>query len=437
MYQMVKQRLLNKIVCLFFSIFIGALLYNAPINAAEYKINGIIDIRATATDSLDKSYLAAGQGKLGKDNGSQLSIAQAGAEMSVNWDNGISAHGIINAYANKGSDNEESMAIGFTEAYLKYRAVPNTAGYRLQVKTGIFYPEISIENNAYAWASRDTLNSSMLNTWLGEEVRVLGAEFKLTRLGRINNNNFDLSLSASLFANNDPAGALLSWHGWTMGSRQTLWTEKREIPWFPAREPGGDLAEQAAESDPFLEIDHRLGYHIRGEWLLHRKGAISAGYYDNKAIPYKVTRGQYGWGTSFYHLEMKWRLAKNVSLMTQYLSGKTLMQAADKHDVVNNDYATGFIALTYKWHAWLGNNKHKTTGRIERFLVTDNDKTIGDNNNENGHALTLNHSYRLTKHWFLSSEINLIDSHRPARIYENQEIDLIEKQLQLAVRYFF
>ena len=411
------------------------LLFKSNLMAAEFKIHGILDLRASITDSLDKSYLEAGQGKFATSNGKQLSIAQAGTELAIIWENGLSAHGVINAYLDPKTDNQN--VIGFTEAFLKYRTIPNTAGYRFQIKTGIFYPEISLENNAYAWASRDTLNSSMINTWLAEEIRVLGSEFKITRLGRINNNKFDLSLSSSLFVKNDPAGAMLSWHGWTMSSRQTLWTESREIPWFPARESDGDLAAQAASSDPFLELDNQLGYHIRAEWLLHNQGAISAGYYDNRATPYYAEDGQYGWGTEFFHLGLKWSLTKNLSIISQYLSGKTIMQSPDKQDVVNNDYASGFVAMTYKWREWLDNNKHKSTLRIEQFSVTDNDNTEGDNNEEDGKALTLNHTYRLTRNWFLSSEFNYIDSYRPARAYEDQSIDLIEKQFQLSARYFF
>jgi hypothetical protein len=212
-----------------FYIIICFLLLTIPSYAVEYQINGIVDIRATSTNSLT-SYLAGGQGKFGTSDGSQLSLSQAGAQLAINWDSGFSAHGIINAFHTGMGSYDNDSAVGFTEAYIKYRSLPNDSGYRLQSKAGIFYPEISLENNAYAWASKDTLNSSSLNTWIGEEVRVLGGEVKLTRLGKLTNNKFDLSLSMSLFTNNDPSGALLAWHGWTTSSRQTLWTEKRVFP---------------------------------------------------------------------------------------------------------------------------------------------------------------------------------------------------------------
>lgn len=404
--------------------------------AAEFSAHGIVDFRISQVNSLEKSYLDGGQGKFALGDGLQFSLAQAGTDLLVTWDNGLSAHGVINAYL-KGTGGSEDSTINFTEAYLKYRTLPNASGYRLQTKVGIFYPEISLENDAYAWASKDTLNFSTINTWIGEEIRVLGSEFKVTRLGRINQDAFDLSLSATIFINNDPAGALLAWHGWTTSNRQTLWTKKRQIPWFPALEDGGVLADQSRKSDPFLEVDHRAGYHVRGEWLLHRKGEFSVGYYDNRATPYKVVNGQYGWRTRFYHLGARWRFSKDTSLVAQYLSGDTLMQSHPGKDVVNNDYTSAFVALTYKWQRLIGNKKHKSTVRLEDFSVKDNDSTLGDDNNEDGQAITLNHSYRLTKHWFLSAEFNYINSNRPAREYTHQAIDLTEKQLQLASRYFF
>ena len=404
--------------------------------SVEYQLHGVVDFRATSTDSLT-SYLAGGQGKFGTSNGSQLSLSQAGAELAIKWDNGLSAHTIVNGYYTNMDSHDTDSALGLTEAYIKYRSLPNDFGYRWQTKVGIFYPEISLENNAYAWASKDTLNSSSLNTWIGEEIRVLGGEMKLTRLGKLTNNAYDLSLSASIFTNNDPAGALLAWHGWTTSSRQTLWTEKRDFPWFPARNPDGGLAGQAEQSDPFLELDHKAGYHVRVEWKLHRQGELSAGYYNNRAIPYKVVKGQYGWHTRFYHIGAKWRFSSEIVLMAQYLNGDTLMQSNPQKDVVNNSYANGFIALTYKWGSFILNKKHKSTVRLEHFSVDDNDNTWGDNNNEDGQSLTLNHSYRISKQWFLAAEFTYIDSHRSARYYTHQAIELVERQVQLAARYFF
>jgi len=191
-------------------------------STVETTFHGVLDFRATATDSLT-SYTDGGYGKFALDDGETLSLSQAGGELTFAWDNGISTHVVANAYK-----NNSDFQIGLTEAYLKYSGLPNASGYRWQSKLGIFYPRISLENNAYAWASKNTLNSSSMNTWIGEEIRVLGNEITLTRLGRINKDPFDLSVTVSAFVNNDPSGSLLSWHGWTISNKQTLWTDLKQ-----------------------------------------------------------------------------------------------------------------------------------------------------------------------------------------------------------------
>ena len=405
--------------------FVGLLLAVATAHSAEIKLHGVLDIRATSASTLD-SYVDGGYGKFTSHNGENVSLAQAGSELIIEWETGITANIVANAY----SDENETI-IGITEAFLKYRSLPNSSGYRWQTKTGIFYPEISLENNAYAWASRNTLNSSAINTWLGEEIRVLGSELALTRLGKFNDSDFDLTFAATAFVNNDPAGAMLSWHGWNIGNRQTLWTNSRVIPDFRARMPGYDLNAQAEKSDPFLELDDNWGFHVRSKIRFHRKGQLTLGYYDNKATPYMEENGQYGWRTRFTHVGFSWRLPNAYEFTAQYLTGDTLMQSPVRRDVVNNDYASGYVAVSKRI------KKHRVTLRLEEFSITDNDQTVGDNNNEYGKSATANYTYRYSKPWLLSVEYNWINSHRPARMYTNQAVNIVERQWQFSARYFF
>lgn len=393
--------------------------------AAEFKANGIVDLRLSSNQSA-QSYLSGGYGKFASNSTSVLSLPQVGGQFKVQWDNGLSANLVINGY----SENNELDA-GVTEAYFKYKSLPNDAGYRFENRTGIFYPKISLENEAFAWASINTLNSSTLNTWVGEETRLLGTEAKFTRLGRQNGDNFDLSFSTAIFTNNDPSGALLAWHGWTMSNRQTIWNQRRPFPAMPASKEGGMLAAQAKESNAFLEIDDRLGYQMQFDWKQHKRGKVSFGYYDNRAKPYIVVNGQYGWGTKFAYAGTHWRLAKGLDITAQFMQGSTLMQAPTRFDVVNNDFQSGFVSLTKRF------KQHKYTLRLEEFSVTDNDSTIGDNNNEYGKAATFNYTYRYSKPLFLSFEYNWIRSNRPSRTYLNLDENLTEQQLQLAARYFF
>lgn len=413
---------MNKSQLLSLSVFT---LLSTNVFGAQTHVKGVVDLRVSYLDSL-KSYADGGYGKFGLSDGAQLSLSQLGGEVVLAWDSGVSAHLVANAYAN--SDYSDG---GITEGFIKYKSLPNDQGYRWQNRSGAFYPKISLENNAIAWASKNTLNSSTINNWIGEEIRVLGTEFTLTRLGKFNNSNYDNSLSITAFVNNDPAGSLLAWHGWTVGNQQTLWTESKEIAPFPAHQPGNDLAAQAQNSDPFLEIDDRIGYHVAYQLKRHKKGQIGAGFYNNNGTPYIVENGQYSWRTRFAHIQAIWHFDKTTQISAQLLKGDTLMQHPHRVDAVNNDYRSGYIALTKRWQ------RHRLTGRIESFSVTDNDQTIGDNNNENGKSATLSYQYRLSKGWFLNAEYNVVDSKRSARKYAGSLESLIEHQWQFGARYFF
>ena len=394
-------------------------------NGIETKLKAVVDLRVNSSSTIE-SYLNENYGKFANSDGQSLTLSQLGIESQLFWTPKISSHIVLNVF-----QNDDNFVAGLTEGYFKYRSVVNESGNRWQTKVGIFYPEISIENNAIAWTSKYTLNSSMINTWIGEELRALGAETSVTKLGRFNKLPYDLSFSVAAFVNNDPAGSLLSWHGWTQSNRQTLWSESRPLPSFFALRPGNALAGQAKSSDPFLEIDSRVGFFAKAKIRFHQKGEFSFDIYDNNAAPYIVENGQYAWDTRFIHLSGRWLLPYGIQLTGQYLKGDTLMQSPDRVDMVNNDYTSAYITLSKR----IG--KHRMTSRFEEFSITDNDHTLGDNNNEYGKALTLNYTYRIAKPTFLAVEYNWINSDRMARMYLNLPQHIVERQWQLSLKYFY
>ncbi len=399
-------------------------LYSPLVMAAEHDISGIVDVRASYNDGLT-SYVDAGLGKFRFNPDGQLSLAQLGLSYKVEWDNDFSAHVVANGYWDGVENN-----LGITEAFLEYKGLPSQQGIRLSGRAGIMYPKISLENVATAWSSPYTLSYSTMNAWLGEEVRHLGARLTLDWLGKFRQSKHDFRFDAEVFVNNDTTGAMLSWHGWTLSSRQTLWQETLPITYLPARN-GGFLTAQAAESDPFLELDDRPGYHGVASWKLKGQGLIQAGYYHNDADTRVTIDGQYAWLTRFAHLGIKWRLPYRVELLAQYMKGDTLMNAPEGFAVVDNDYHSAYMMLSRRW------DTHRLSLRLEDFAVEDRDLTPGDNNNEDGQAYTLSYSYRMKKGWYLQLEYNRIDSARPARSYLGDPIDLVEQQWQFASRYFF
>ncbi|MDD8057675.1 MAG: hypothetical protein WBG74_06335 [Shewanella sp.] len=391
----------------------------------EHSIHGVVDIRVGYADTID-SYLDGGLGKLAANNGGQVALSQLGLSYHSQWGDAWSSRIVANAYVD-GINN----GIGLTEAMVRYRDIPSESGIRLDVEFGLMYPKISLENVATTWASPYSLSYSTMNSWLAEEVRHIGLSTTVESLGKYRQSAHDFSLTAEAFMYNDTTGAMLSWHGWTQSSRQTLLQETLPITAIPAMQPGGMLDEQAANSDPFKELDDRIGAHVVAKWTWRNNGSVQAGYYDNNADTLIVKQGQYAWLTQFGHIGAKWRLPMGINLISQYMQGSTIMTNTDGWPVVDNDFHSGYIMLSKRW------SQHRVSLRVEDFSVTDNDDTPEDDNNEDGQSMTLAYQYQLDRPWFIQLEYNVIDSTRPARRYLNLPIDLIEQQWQLSSRYFF
>jgi len=394
--------------------------------AYEQSLKGLIDIRAVHVNGDNKvgSYLSGDYGKFRYGQGAGIALSQLAIQYKYELNNQISTTIIANAFA-----DENQTDIGVTEGYLSYRGLPSSNGWRAKTKLGLFYPQISLENKATAWSTPYTLTSSSLNNWVGEEFRHSGAAITIEKLGKFSKSKHDFSLELAVFQNNDTAGAMLAWHGWAIGSRQSLLQEKLVVQPFNART--GDLKDQAALSDPFIELDNRWGTHLIAQWRWQHKLKANIGYYDNNADTTVVKNGQYAWSTKFSHLGFKYKLNKQLELTGQYMRGTTFMQSPYGDKVVDNDFHSAFLMLRKYWQS------HHLAVRVEEFSVDDNDTTVGDNNKEYGKALTLSYRYKLSRSSFIHSEYNWLDSTRPSRSYVSLPIELTEQQFQIAYRYYF
>lgn len=387
--------------------------------AAESSFHGLADLRLRAADTVP-GYLEGGYGKFAVDDGHEASLAHAALAWRGRFGGGFGAHAVANYYPDRGD------RFGISEAYLSYRSLPSSEGLRLDARAGLLYPKGSMENVLTAWTSPYTLDYSTLNTWLAEEVRHQGVEATVTRLGKFHGDAWDLSLGLALLRANDPTGAMVAWHGWVSGSRQSLWNEKLPLP-------NSEIGFVPQASDPFLELDDRIGYHATAQWEWHGRARVLAGYYDNRADPEVVNADlQWSWTTRYSHVGVKWRLTPDTELIGQYLRGGTLMRSARTGtDLVNNDFHSAYLMLSHQ------RGPHRLTGRIEEFSVDDRDGMAVDDNNEYGRGVTLGYGYRLSRHWFLQGEYTWLQSDRPSRRQHGLPVALGERQAQLALRYFF
>jgi hypothetical protein len=409
-----------------------ALLASKPSRALEIELDGLLELSISSIESdintgtlAGQSHLNGGYGKFASQDTS-IQVSHIAFSLNFDWDSNFSARFISDGYL-----GSEKDGIGITEAYLKYRSLPNTLGFQTRSKLGIFYPKISLENIAVGWSTPFTLTPSTQNSWLGQEVRHFGWEFEVASLGKFHDSKFDHSISATLFTHNDSNGALLAWQGWTQTSRQTLWTESIALPNPQIREQGEILQEQASQSSPFTEMDDRLGHHVTLKSKWNRRIELSVGTFDNNAKPYVLSKGNYGWHTKFEHLGAKIATKDGLRLIAQYMKGTTLMQSKARQNIVYNDFDNWFLLLSKKI-----DNQHRFTLRYERFSVGDMDYTENDDNAESGNAITLAYINQLSSNYFLLLELNHIESTRASRLYDGGMLDNKEMQINLGIRYY-
>jgi len=247
--------------------------------------------------------------------------------------------------------DDASAGLGVTEAVIDWRPIPHSQNQQ-QVRFGAFYPSFSLENGDRGWESPFTYSYSAINTWLGEEVRPIGAEWSLRRRFEGFRSNHEIKAFAAGFYGNDPAGTLLFWRGWSLHDRQSRLNDDLKIPPRPFTAAPQDLA-------PFREIDDRPGVYGGVEWRYARRALLQVAHYDNRADPFSFSDGQWGWGTDFTHLAVQVSLPADLGLIVQHMAGTTEWLTAALPDGtrmpisehVRDEFESSYVMLTRRFGA--------------------------------------------------------------------------------------
>ena len=228
-------------------------LFASTLAHAEFEFD--LDLRLVDSDGRP-SFMDGGLGKLrfdASDDGLQLGRAR----LAYRGAPGGAWHVVLDVSAWGAAENN---LVDVTEAYAQWRPVPQSP-LRSQVKVGAFYAPLSLEHRARGWTNPYTISSSALNTWVGEELRTIGAAYSLDWMGLANGQSFDAGLELAVFGWNDPAGVIIATRGWALHDRQTsLWGRVGTVSLV-----GGP------QRVIFHEIDHRPGFHVSGH-LRHESG---------------------------------------------------------------------------------------------------------------------------------------------------------------------
>jgi hypothetical protein len=390
------------------TVLLLALLLSAPAVAEDgfrLRVGGFVDLRAARTDGTT-GWLDGGLGKLrwgGEDGESRTVIALAQSSVVLNARFGEELRAFAQVNVDTGSYPTSGLAgLDLVEGWVSYRPrFSNVVGARL--KAGHFFPPVSLENDGIAWSPTRTLTASALNSWVGEEVRVTGAEASLELFLPTS----DLSFTGAVFGGNDPCGSLLAWRGWAMGDRQSGLSDRLPLAALPTFEQDGVFPAQDPWVAPFREVDGRAGWYAAASYVLPERLEVRALLYDNRGDPLAIEDGQYAWKTRFTGAGAKLHLGRGVELLGQLLDGWTVM---GPEEAVDAYYRSWFLLAS------AARGPHRLTVRYDEFRVRDEDRyRVEDPNDEEGEAWTAAWAVQLDGRTTVLLELLSVDATRPAR----------------------
>ncbi len=388
---------------------------------------GLIDLRALAASG-QPSYLDGGFGRArygGTSSGGtkgQLSLADAALvwKPQLTW--------AVGAVVDVEHQDGQQHPFDLVQAYLTLRPTPH-GDTRFTARAGLFYPPISEEHEGATWAVANTITPSAINSWVGEEVKVVGGE------GRLSQKFGDQELSATvgLFGYDDTSGTLLTFRGWGL-------TDIKATAFGAFRMPPVDeyLANhQASTTQSTDELDGRVGYYGRLDWRTEGPLSLSAFYYDNRGDKLSVVDHQWSWATRFWNFGATLDLDEHDRLLAQFMTGRTKMGYPDEDaaEWIDLGFSSAYLLATHSF------GRSALTGRVEYFATKDHNFDPGadeedENRGEHGWALTAAWRYDLAPHarWML--ELMHARSRRPslegAGLAPLQEQTLLQSSLRLS-----
>lgn len=380
-----------------------------------------IDLRAVISDSPLVSFTNGGTGELRfdeQDDGLQLGRLlidyRAQPFETLTTQLTLSATG-----------DDDKNPIDVTEAYLEWRPYPKSM-WRTRARLGAFYPPVSLENRGVGWQSIYSLSASALNTWIGEEVRIIGTEVEVTAMGAPMRRPFDVGLVAGLYGWNDPMGVLVFERGWAIHDRQTALFGRLPDPLGQ----GAGTTRHGLEF--FHEIDDRVGYYYGAEfryadWLVAR-----ALHYDNRGDPAAFNGHESAWLSRFDALGVRLEMPEDFTIIAQWMGADT--------SVGESDDGLGFLIVDYDAYFLLLSKvfgRHRLTARYDYFWTdTTRNEDVFDST-QDGDGWLLAYLFDYDQHWRFAVEGLEIDTTLAPRAQLGLPPQATERTLQLAIVYRF
>lgn len=250
-------------------------------------------------------------------------------------------------------------------------------------QAGLANVPFSLEHSGPAWTPEYTISASALNSWLWEDISLLGAEGEWWHT-----TDGGLRLGALIGAGygGDQIGRLLALRGWAMGD--------------VIGGANGDLAlpNGNQRTDIFVERDHRPALY---SWLsLADEGetaALKLGVFDN--LGNEDHSGV--WHTRFSTVALLFHLPARVDVLAQYLDGTARVRTPPNSSAVSAYY----VLVSHHFQT------QRLSVRYDSFRVHDLDGGPSSTN-ERGHAVTAAYTTQIGLRWQVALEYIWMSSHR-------------------------
>ncbi|HYM62919.1 MAG TPA: hypothetical protein VEZ11_18680 [Thermoanaerobaculia bacterium] len=394
-----------------------------------FPLSGVIAAREVSVTS-QPSWLNGGFGRL--DYGAAASserrqLTLGVAQLGLDWRPSRYFDIHVQGVGRRDQSGSKGDSIGVPEAYADVRAF--FGSNQLQLRAGELFLPTSRENKESLWTSPYTITLSALNTWIGEEVRPVGAdlEWRHTFGG-----GSSVTLAGTAFQGNDTMGALLAWRGWSMGNRLGVYGEVVPLPpLFSLRDPsllGHQRSDGTVPIGP--NLNGRTGFSGRVRWSLPERAIIQVARVDNRGDR-ELYRDQYSWHTRFtiYSAELHPTAATTVA--AEHAGGSTGMGFVTSRGFVQSGFNTSYFLVSQKF------SRMRLSARYDTFGMSELDHSAAENNSEHGHAWTIAVFYEPDLHSRTGVEYVNLSSARLAAAQSGFDPNTNAKSIILEYRYKF
>ena len=388
--------------------------------AQDASLHGYLDARLVTAPN-ERSWIDGGLGKSRYgDTGASLRFGGAALVGSAQLTPSVLA------FAGVQLQGGHRAGIDVLEAWLRWRPV-STTRWRGSVQAGAFFPPVSLENDAIGWTSPWTLTPSAINSWIGEELRAVGAEARIERRGE----TATWELRGALFQRNDPAGNLLAVRGWSLSDRTFGLGSRLREPDAYVRDEGGEPPQLY---DPFRRIGRHWGNYVQLAWRARGWGRVSLMHYDNHAdpaawVPHAGGDRLYAWHTRFWSLGASADTGP-IGWIVQMMDGHTVVEPAPALAFTTR-YRAAFVLAGWNRGAW------RPALRLDHFSTRDSSEVPGVYAGEHGNAVTAALNWRPREWLRLTLEALRIDSIRAVRADYGLSPRSRTTQVQLSARVFY